>query len=436
VLKDLDATIQACVRVADFEVLAMAAKVGLPLNRVVDVINDSTGQSGVSQYEMPKLFHDDPLDRIQVLDLLQSIRHVIKAGAIAHVPMPLATQTQSMLVAAHNLYPQLNNAKRLAQAIAQSSGALLRDDHAVPPDNRAKASSPHALDTRVVGVIGLGVMGAPLARRALHVAKAVYVHDIHPEHVRRLIDVGAKPCTRLDVMARHCDVMLMCVPGTQEVRAAIFGEQGLLAGLSPGKMIVDQTTGSPAATRQLSSELKRLEVSLIDAPIAGGPQGVENGAFLSFLGGDGATPAVAQLLQAMGSKVVHFGASGNGHAAKLVKNALAICHRFIVYEGLALAIARAIPIDAVAAAVQSGPGQTAAMQRVVQALHSGKPSATIRLALLAKDLGLICDMALDNCASMSIAGLVRAGVIAAVKELGEDANIDDIGQMFGLCVPL
>lgn len=429
-LRDLALAMGATALVANLEVLTVAAKAGLPLQRIADVVNESTGRSHVSAVELPSMIRGEATSRIDIPGMLAGMERTLSSAVTARLFLPIMAYARAMLIAAVNVRPTLATVGDLAQVLARFAGVTLQTRPDMPDDASADAPDPRGA---VVGYVGLGVMGSALAMQALKVAASVHVHDVCEERTAALVAQGARRAQSLADMARRCDTILVCVPGPEEMRAVLFDQDGLYAGLAPGKIIVDQSTGSPARTRDLAALLHARGVSLVDAPIAGGPKGIEDGAFLSFCGGVArSVRAVQVLLEAMGSRVVDFGGPGNGHAAKLVKNALAIANRYIAYEGLSLASRSALDMNAVSDALRGGPGETFALQRLAEAARTGTPTATIRLALLAKDQELICELGADHRVPMGVANLVRACVAMAAAELGEDANIDEIGTLFGV----
>lgn len=123
-----------------------------------------------------------------------------------------------------------------------------------------------------IGYVGLGNMGAALARR-LQLQYPLFVYDLNDAGVEGMVEKGSTACTSPSDVASQCDVILLCLPTSDHVRAAIFGENGLVAALKSGTLIVDQTTGDPIATRAMAADLGKRGVDLIDAPVSGGAQG-------------------------------------------------------------------------------------------------------------------------------------------------------------------
>ncbi|MCX8003754.1 MAG: NAD(P)-binding domain-containing protein, partial [Burkholderiaceae bacterium] len=121
-----------------------------------------------------------------------------------------------------------------------------------------------------IGYVGLGNMGAALAAR-LQLEHPLRVFDLDPAAVRRLVEKGATACSSLQELASSCDVILLCLPTSDHVRRAIFAEDGLAQGLTSAKLIIDQSSGDPSATRAMAADLAAPGIDLVDAPVAAVP---------------------------------------------------------------------------------------------------------------------------------------------------------------------
>ena len=135
-----------------------------------------------------------------------------------------------------------------------------------------------------LGYVGLGAMGGALARR-LMLSHKLRVLDLRPEVVAAFAENGAIPAQDGASLARESDILLLCLPRSADVREAIFGAGGLAEGLSPGKVVVDQTSGNPDDTRAMAAELAEQGITLIDAPVSGGPAGADAGTIAIMVGG-------------------------------------------------------------------------------------------------------------------------------------------------------
>jgi 3-hydroxyisobutyrate dehydrogenase len=122
-----------------------------------------------------------------------------------------------------------------------------------------------------LGYVGLGNMGAALARRLLRKDK-MRVYDLRPEAMVKLAGLGGVSSQSPEALASESDLVMTCLPTSKEVREVIFGSDGLASGLKKGAIIADMTTGDPSATREMAKDLAASGITLIDAPVSGGPQ--------------------------------------------------------------------------------------------------------------------------------------------------------------------
>ena len=134
-----------------------------------------------------------------------------------------------------------------------------------------------------LGYVGLGNMGAALARRLLRRHK-MRLYDLRPQAMARLADLGGIACQSPKALAAESDLVMTCLPTSAEVQEAIFGSDGLAAGLKKGSIIADMTTGDPNATREMADALKSAGITLIDAPVSGGPHGADAGTIAIMVG--------------------------------------------------------------------------------------------------------------------------------------------------------
>lgn len=281
-----------------------------------------------------------------------------------------------------------------------------------------------------IGYIGLGAMGGALARR-LMLSRKVHVFDIRPDVVREFAEEGALATADLASLGRNCDVIFICVPTSTAVREALFGRSGLAEWLSPGKVVVDQTTGDPVQTRSLAADLELRGVPLVDAPVSGGPRGAVAGTIAIMCGGPSdAFEKVRPILELISPNIVYCGKTGNGHVAKLVNNAVAACNRLITYEAVAMGFKYGLAIDEMSKVINKSTGWSGASERILPVLASGGQTANFQVKLMAKDLKLASQMGISCGAPMLIANMVRSLFETAANELGGAANLDQMKHLF------
>lgn len=169
----------------------------------------------------------------------------------------------------------------------------------------------------IVGFIGLGIMGRPMALNLLRAGYPLVVYDVVPAALEPLTAAGAVAEASPAALARAVDVVVLCLPDSPDVEAAMTGSEGVLAGAARGQIIVDMSTISPVTARALATQAAEVGAILLDAPVSGGQTGAVAGTLSIMVGGDAAAlDTVRPILEVMGKTIVHLGDSGAGQVAK------------------------------------------------------------------------------------------------------------------------
>jgi 2-hydroxy-3-oxopropionate reductase len=246
-----------------------------------------------------------------------------------------------------------------------------------------------------VGVIGLGVMGRPMALNLLRAGFAVAVHARRPASMVPLVAEGAAAFDSPAALAAHCDALVTIVTADADVEQVLFGPDGAAAGLAPGALVIDHSTISPATARACAARLARQSVQMIDAPVSGGEAGAIAGSLSIMAGGDAdAFERARPLLQAVGRTLVHVGGCGAGQVAKAA-NQLAIC---VTLQGMAEAfcLAGAHGVDP-QVLLDSLRGATTTASRMLEVMGpkmaTGDTTAGVESRLHWKDLRIVLDAA-------------------------------------------
>ncbi len=211
-----------------------------------------------------------------------------------------------------------------------------------------------------IGFVGLGIMGAPMAG---HLIKAghqlfVFTRGRMPESIA---SSSATKCPSARGVAERADIIITMVPDTPDVEAALFAENGIAAGLSKGKVVVDMSSVSPIATKVFAQKINALGCDYLDAPVSGGEVGAKNATLSIMVGGPAATfEKVKPLFELMGKNITLVGGNGDGQTAK-------VANQIIV----------ALNIEAVAEALLFAAKAGADPARVRQALMGGFASSKI-----------------------------------------------------------
>jgi len=245
-----------------------------------------------------------------------------------------------------------------------------------------------------IGFLGLGIMGHSMAQNLLAAGHEVTVWNRTPSRADDLVTAGAIRAGTPAEVARHNDIVMICVSDTPDVEAVVFGPDGVADGMSPGLLIIDHSTISPVATTEFAQRVNAKGGSWLDAPISGGAEGARKGTLSIMIGGDGADiERSREYLEAVGSTITHVGPQGAGQLVKAVNQILVVINQLAVSEALLLAQAGGLDLAATLAAVESGAaGSWMLSNRGPQMINRDwRPGFTIDLQQ--KDLRIVLDAA-------------------------------------------
>jgi len=203
-------------------------------------------------------------------------------------------------------------------------------------------------DKRPIGFVGLGNMGAPMARRLAKSGATLVLYDLRSEALAAFAEDGGRfrLAQDIDELGRGCAVVITMLPDSLAVRSAALGGQdhpGFAAGLGRGSVVIDMSSSAPMATRALGETLAARGVGLVDAPVSGGVPRARDGTLTIMAGGEARlVDEVEPLLAAMG-RVHRTGPLGSGHAMKALNNYVSAAGLFAVCE--ALIVAREFGLD-------------------------------------------------------------------------------------------
>ena len=218
------------------------------------------------------------------------------------------------------------------------------------------------------GFIGLGNIGKPLAAHLVPAGFETTVYDVVDEPVRELVEAGAKSARTPRELAENADVIGICVPEDRHVRAVMSGDDGVVAGASPGTVVAIHSTVLPSTVHELAEQAASAGVTVLDACVTGGAQRAVAGGVTYLVGGDDESVAKARpFLDASSEKVIHAGALGNGAKLKLCINVVTYIQWAAAYEGFKLAEQTGLPTEVFEEAGRSN-GQLTELQQAYLAL--------------------------------------------------------------------
>jgi 3-hydroxyisobutyrate dehydrogenase-like beta-hydroxyacid dehydrogenase len=211
-----------------------------------------------------------------------------------------------------------------------------------------------------LGYVGLGVMGGGVVRRLLDAGHTVTVWNRTREKATPLLEAGALWGESPRDVTERSDVVFTMVTNTAAVQAVCEGDDGILAGLGPGKVYVDMSTASPSNTRALAEQVAARGAQMLDAPVSGSVITLEQGKLTVMVGGDADTfERVKAILEAIGPRVFHLGGSGSAVTMKIAINLSLAVQMLAFSEGVLLAektgISRERAVEVMLASVIASP---------------------------------------------------------------------------------
>lgn len=285
---------------------------------------------------------------------------------------------------------------------------------------------------RPVGYIGLGAMGGMLARRVLQVAQ-LHVWDLNQAQADALHRDGAVAMRSAAELAQRGDVIFLSLPRSADVEQVIFGVDGLIHGMTPGTLIVDQTSGTPGETRKIAARLRETGVSLIDAPVSGTPAAAAAGECSVLVSGaDADIERATPYLQAISRKVLRCGSRvGDAQATKLVNNTINTGCRLASLEMVALGRKCGLDLAAITASLNEGRARNRPTQLMLPAVVQGRVATNFALKHVLKDMNQAMQLAMEQGVPVPIASSVRGTVQIGCNTLGDQATLEDVVGLVG-----
>ncbi|MCB1845795.1 MAG: NAD(P)-dependent oxidoreductase [Halieaceae bacterium] len=210
------------------------------------------------------------------------------------------------------------------------------------------------------GFIGLGMMGNPMAQNLLKAGQGLTVFDLRPEAVQPCARLGATVAESIAQLAA-CEVVFIIVNTSAQLNEVLFADDGLVHHLPAGekRTIVVMSTVAPAVIKAAQERIDNRDITLIDAPVSGGPLIAESGQLSFMIGGaDAATmDRLRPALEAMGKDIFTIGGLGTGLAVKLINNIVALGNAYVFTQALGIGAAAGLDIERVVEVMSASSGK-------------------------------------------------------------------------------
>ena len=268
-----------------------------------------------------------------------------------------------------------------------------------------------------IGFIGLGIMGKPMSKNLVKAGYQLAVNDFNKEAVEELKELGAEVCSTNKEVAEKCDVVITMLPNSPNVKEVVFGENGLIEGAHEGLALIDMSSISPLASREIAEKLSEKGVEMLDAPVSGGQPGAIAGTISVMVGGKQETfDKYYDVMKAMAGSVVRVGEIGAGNIAKLCNQTIVAINIAAMSEALVLAQKAGVSPELVYNAIRGGLAGSAVLDQKALRVMDRKFEPGFRINLHIKDL--------NNVLETSHGVGVPLPLTSAVREMMEALKVD------------
>ena len=285
-----------------------------------------------------------------------------------------------------------------------------------------------------LGFIGLGIMGAPMAGHLLAAGHTVHLNT-RSAIPTALLDAGGLPCANAKEVAQKADIIFLMLPDTPDVEAVLFGDNGVAAGLTPGKTVVDMSSISPVDTKAFAKKINALGCQYMDAPVSGGEVGAKAASLTIMVGAEETTfNALLPLLQRMGKNITLVGGNGDGQTCKVANQIIVALNIAAVGEALLFASKAGADPAKVRQALMGGFAASRILEVHGERMVKRTFNPGFRIGLHQKDLGLALDGAkalglalpqtagaaqlMQVCSAHGLANLDHSALVRALEIMG------------------
>ncbi len=262
--------------------------------------------------------------------------------------------------------------------------------------------------TERIGLIGLGIMGKPMAHNLLKAGYELTVYDRSPATIAELVAAGARGAHSAREVAQASDIVIIMVPDSPDVEAVVLGNNGVLDGAHDGLLIIDMSTIAPAVARRVADAARQRNCQMLDAPVSGGDKGAITATLSIMVGGDAAAFARARpVFESLGKTITYCGASGAGQTVKACNQIVVALVIEAVSEALVLGSKAGVQPEIILQVLGGGLAQTRVMDLRGPTMIQHRFEPGFKVKLHRKDLGIIMQTAREHGVALPVTALVE-----------------------------
>ena len=237
-----------------------------------------------------------------------------------------------------------------------------------------------------IGLIGLGIMGKPMAKNMLKAGYDLTVSDLNKANVDEVVAAGAKAASNKEI-GETCDVVMTMLPNSPHVKSVMLGENGVASFMKPGSVFIDMSSINPVASKEIAAALAEKNIEMLDAPVSGGEPKAVDGTLSFMVGGKQEVfDAHKAILETMGASVVRCGDVGAGNTTKLANQIIVACNIQALAEALTLAQKAGVDPQLVFEAIKGGLAGSTVMNAKAPMMIAGNDKPGFKIDLHIKDL--------------------------------------------------
>ncbi len=283
----------------------------------------------------------------------------------------------------------------------------------------------------VIGFIGLGLMGSNMVENLQKRGFQPIVLDLNKDAVAAVVARGGSEAGSAAELAEACDIVMLCLTTSAVVESVVYGDDGLLAGIKEGSVLIDFGTSIPASTRKIGADLATKGVGMIDAALGRTPDHARDGLLNIMAAGDPETfEKVKTLLEQQGENVFYLGPLGAGHTTKLINNFMGMTTVCAMSQAFAVADRAGVDRQLLFDIMSTGPSNSPFMQFCKNYAVDGVSDLGFSIANANKDLGYFLQMVEDLGSRTQIGEGTSANLQAAVDAGMGDGNVPEIFDYF------
>ncbi|MFA0413309.1 NAD(P)-dependent oxidoreductase [Vibrio renipiscarius] len=283
----------------------------------------------------------------------------------------------------------------------------------------------------VIGFIGLGLMGGNMVENLQNKGYDLVVMDLNKEAVAATVARGATEATSAKALAEASDIVMLCLTTSAVVEKLVYAEDGILAGIKEGAVLVDFGTSVPASTRKIGADLAAKGAGMIDAPLGRTPAHAKDGLLNIMAAGDQETfNKVKPVLDEQGENVFHLGELGAGHTTKLINNFMGMTTVCAMSQAFAVAELAGVDRQQLFNIMSTGPSNSPFMHFCKNYAVDGVSDLGFSIANANKDLGYFLQMVEDLGTQSLIAEGSSANLQAALDAGLGNGNVPEIFDYF------